>query len=305
MMLNHKTVGDAITGREELGNRGEPVQALALFYRAFNERDLDLMAESWEDASFVAMDNPLGGITRGWPEIRAIYQRIFEGPSRVTVEFHDYTLQEFGDVFWAVGRERGSLDGPGGRLELAIRTSRMFRRRDGRWRQVHHHGSIDDPGLLGAYQSAVRGSAKAWLLGSWRLVRWHIENTDGTTNYPLGNDAAGQLMYAADGRMSAQLMRRGQTRFAHGDWRQATPQEEAQAWSSYFGYFGTYTIDEPKSTVEHHIEGSWFPNLVGTTEKRRYRFEGEQLVLNAETAWGKVHIVWEKEVSGVDSHARQ
>ena len=51
-----------------------------------------------------------------------------------------------------------------------------FRRRDRRWRQVHHHGSFDDPEFLNAYQTAVHGGAKARLLGSWRLVRWQIEN---------------------------------------------------------------------------------------------------------------------------------
>jgi hypothetical protein len=42
-------------------------------------------------------------------------------------------------------------------LQLAIRTSRLFRRAPGdRWHQVHHHGSIDDPQLLADYQAAVR-----------------------------------------------------------------------------------------------------------------------------------------------------
>jgi hypothetical protein len=42
------------------------------------------------------------------------------------------------------------------RLELAIRTSRLYRRIDGAWRQVHHHGSFDDPDLLAAYSEAVQ-----------------------------------------------------------------------------------------------------------------------------------------------------
>ncbi|MDQ2802483.1 MAG: nuclear transport factor 2 family protein, partial [Pseudomonadota bacterium] len=40
-------------------------------------------------------------------------------------------------------------------IDLAIRTTRLFRRAGGRWRQVHHHGSIDDPALLVAYRTAV------------------------------------------------------------------------------------------------------------------------------------------------------
>jgi DNA invertase Pin-like site-specific DNA recombinase len=52
-----------------------------------------------------AMDNPLDGIKRGWPEIRAVYERIFNRTARVAVEFHDYTVPVVGDAFCAVGRE--------------------------------------------------------------------------------------------------------------------------------------------------------------------------------------------------------
>jgi ketosteroid isomerase-like protein len=149
-------IEEPITGRELAETAAEPVRALAQFYRAFNSRDLALMSENWANSDEVAMDNPLGGIKRGWPEIRAVYERIFRGPARVEVEFHDYTLHLADDLFYAVGRERGVLEAPGSTLALAIRTSRVFRRIDGVWRQVHHHGSIDDPRLLDAYQKAVR-----------------------------------------------------------------------------------------------------------------------------------------------------
>ncbi|HTV37062.1 MAG TPA: nuclear transport factor 2 family protein [Xanthobacteraceae bacterium] len=88
--------------------------------------------------------------------MRSVYERIFTGPARVEVEFHDYTLHVIGDVFYAVGRERGTFEKGRQKFGLAIRTSRIFRRAGGRWRQVHHHGSIDDPQLLGVYQQAVR-----------------------------------------------------------------------------------------------------------------------------------------------------
>ncbi|SRR5579875_673768 len=149
-------VAEPITGREPLGTLAEPAQALAQFYRAFNDRDLGLMAANWDTTADVAMANPLGGIARGWLEIGAVYERIFKGRGRVRVEFHDYTIHRHGDVFHAVGRERGRLDAPGATLDLAIRTSRVFRRVGGRWRQIHHHGSFDDAQLLEAYRRAVR-----------------------------------------------------------------------------------------------------------------------------------------------------
>jgi len=65
------------------------------------------------------------------------------------------------DTFIAIGRERGEYrTAAGAVLQMAIRTSRVFRLREGRWHHVDHHGSIDDPALLAAYQAAVRGSGR-------------------------------------------------------------------------------------------------------------------------------------------------
>ena len=145
-----------IDGSETGFDPASPLAALNAFYRAFNSRDIEAMAHNWHDDADVAMSNPLGGIARGWPAIRAVYQRIFEGHARVQVAFHDYTLHVAGDMFYAVGRERGTLERDVLRLKPAIRTSRLFRRIDGAWRQVHHHGSFDNATLLAAYQEAVR-----------------------------------------------------------------------------------------------------------------------------------------------------
>jgi len=134
-----------------------PESALEQFYAAFNGRDLALMSENWAQIEEIALDNPLGGIRRGWAEIRPLYERVFAGPAVVAVEFYDYTLHIGQELFYAVGRERGHFRNGDTELALAIRTSRVFRQFDGRWKQVHHHGSIEDPDLLARYQSALSG----------------------------------------------------------------------------------------------------------------------------------------------------
>jgi ketosteroid isomerase-like protein len=146
----------AIDGDETDLDPVQPLAALSAFYRAFNQRDLAAMASNWSHEDAASMSNPLGGIARGWPAIRAIYERIFAGRARVQVTFHDFTLHEAGDFFHAVGRERGTLTSGDMQLDLAIRTTRLYRRIDGAWRQVHHHGSFDNPDLLAAYREAVR-----------------------------------------------------------------------------------------------------------------------------------------------------
>lgn len=148
-------VQNAITGKETEGELSTPHEALAQFYRAFNSGDMTIMSENWWQSEEIAMDNPLGGIKRGWAEIQPVYERLFSGSVEVNVEFFDYTIHETMEMFYAVGRERGYFRLDGDETALAIRTSRIFKRIDGRWKQVHHHGSIEDPKLLAKYQTAV------------------------------------------------------------------------------------------------------------------------------------------------------
>lgn len=154
-------IQEAITGSEQISDVRDPLHALAEFYRALNTRDLALMETNWDNGNDPAMDNPLGGIKRGWPEIRPVYESLFRVHGEFHFEFYDYTLHCFQEIFYVVGRERGYLRTPGNNLEMRIRTTRVFRFDGRRWRQVHHHGSVDDPQLLKAYQTAVLSAANS------------------------------------------------------------------------------------------------------------------------------------------------
>jgi ketosteroid isomerase-like protein len=154
-----KPIQNPITGNEDLGDLSQPQQALAQFYRAFNTRDLKMMDENFAHSDEVAIDNPLGGIRRGADEPHKMYEGVFRSPADVHVEFWDYTIHRVGDVFWAVGRERGTYRDGDAVRNLNIRTTRIFQLINGRWRQMHHHGSIEDAKLLGDYQNAVRSAS--------------------------------------------------------------------------------------------------------------------------------------------------
>ena len=151
-------IQEPITGNEDQGGLTSPYQVLVQFYCAFNRSDLSMMEANWANTDDIAMDNPLGGIKRGWKEIRPVYERIFSGPAEVYVEYYDYTIHETPEMFYAVGRERGYFRLGNEEVKLAILTSRVFQKLEGSWRQVHHHGSIDEPKLLERYQSAVLGN---------------------------------------------------------------------------------------------------------------------------------------------------
>lgn len=144
-----------ITGAETTTKDAKPYSALVEFYQAFNSGDLKQMSSNWINGEEASMSNPLGGVRRGWNDIQAVYDRIFNGPAEVYVEFYDYSIHQSGVMFCAVGRERGHLRINGNEIKLAIRTSRFYRLDCGAWKQVHHHGSIDEPALLAEYQTAV------------------------------------------------------------------------------------------------------------------------------------------------------
>ncbi len=148
-----------VTGREPRDALSPRRRALSEFYRALNGRDMELMALNWGRGADAVMDNPLGGVCRGWDEIRTIYRELFDNPQPYRFEFYDYTCHEGEELFYVVGRERGSYGAGEAALSMEIRTTRVFRLTDGAWRQVHHHGSIEDPHLLAACQQAVAGGS--------------------------------------------------------------------------------------------------------------------------------------------------
>lgn len=110
-------------------------------------------------------------------------------------------------------------------------------------------------------------------VGAWRLLSCEARDSNGQVHYPFGERAAGQLFYDAVGNMSAQLMRADRARFASRDPALGTDAEVRGAFDGYVSYFGTYTIDDSKSAVTHHVTGASFPNWIGIDLLRRYTFE--------------------------------
>jgi hypothetical protein len=130
------------------------------FYFAFNQRNLCVFSEVWANHPLIQLNNPLGGMLRGHEPISELYRGIFNGSARVWVELHDIVeYQNEGMVVFA-GRERGEFSRNEQTVPLSIRTSRIVQwmGEDIGWKQVHHHGSIDDASLLERYQQAVRST---------------------------------------------------------------------------------------------------------------------------------------------------
>ncbi len=136
---------------------------------------------------------------------------------------------------------------------------------------VHTAGS--SPVGVAAEQSVAKR-----LIGHWSLVSCESV-TDGRLEYPYGQDAVGQITYDAAGHMAVQVMRRGRETFASGDLSSATPAEVSTAFVGYIAYYGSYSVDEAAGMVTHHLDASWFPNWVGSDQRRYYTLESDRLTL--------------------------
>jgi hypothetical protein len=153
-----------VASRDLRGEMNEPGvngarAALETFYFAFNSRSLLALRDVWAADPLIQLNNPLGGIRRGQQEVLDLYQHLFDGPARVWVEFYDIVQYVTRETAVFAGRERGAFTSGSESIPLSIRTTRIFRYMglEFGWRQVHHHGSIDDAALLKRYQQVVQG----------------------------------------------------------------------------------------------------------------------------------------------------
>jgi lipocalin-like protein len=133
--------------------------------------------------------------------------------------------------------------------------------------------------LMLALPTISAAQAAAMLVGTWRLVSFESRDSAGAVQYPLGQGAIGQLSYDASGNMSAILMKPDRPPFASQDMRRGTDSEVRDAFEGFVAYFGTYTLDDAKRTVTHHVRGASYPNWVGGDQVRYYKMDGPRLVL--------------------------
>ena len=112
------------------------------------------------------------------------------------------------------------------------------------------------------------------LLGAWRLVSWSLVYADGRpSEFPLGDDASGIIMYTPDGHVSATLMQKQRPSVAP-----ASDADKAAAYAQSFAYAGRYTVRD--GTAYHAIEVSTNPALTRITSTRHIELTDDRLILS-------------------------
>ena len=123
--------------------------------------------------------------------------------------------------------------------------------------------------------------SKSELIGAWKFNSMMLKSESGKTVYPYGENLFGILIYTPAGYMSALLMDPDRKKFASDDLKTGTNEEIKEAYEKFDAYCGTYSVDEEKSTVTHHVQGAKFPNWVGTNQVRHFELKGDKLYIKA------------------------
>lgn len=115
------------------------------------------------------------------------------------------------------------------------------------------------------------------LVGTFRLVS--VEHTDeqGVVGRPFGDAPIGYMTYTPDGYMFVIMMEADRPDFPGGDILGGTVEERAAAFSSASSFVGRFRTDGDEVTYD--LVAATFPNWVGTTQVRRFEFDGDRLVL--------------------------
>jgi hypothetical protein len=140
--------------------------------------------------------------------------------------------------------------------------------------------------LSGAFVAVLAGlgapdakmPARAFpLQGTWSLVAADKILPDGQTTRDYGENPKGRLVVDEKGRYSLQIFKSERQRFASDNKPDGSADEFKSAAMGSSTHYGTVTIDQVAGVLAFSIEGSSFPNWEGTTQKRRYTFDGAQL----------------------------
>ena len=128
------------------------------------------------------------------------------------------------------------------------------------------------------------------LLGTWRVVAAEDRaNEQSAWEHWYGLHPSGYFIYDTTGHVSIQICPDPPpAKFVSGDDFTPTANEAMAAYTHYLAYFGTYTVDEKRHLVTHHVEGSLLPSYTKTDQLRPYVLEGNRLELGDGKTWRRV-----------------
>jgi ketosteroid isomerase-like protein len=113
------------------------IAANRAFYEAFEARDIDAMSDLWEHGDDVVCTHPGWRPLHGWGAVAGSWFALFGSGAPIQFILTDERVHGAGDLAWVSVEENLIGEGLGG----TVAALNLFRRSEGQWRMVAHHGS--------------------------------------------------------------------------------------------------------------------------------------------------------------------
>jgi hypothetical protein len=121
------------------------------------------------------------------------------------------------------------------------------------------------------------------LVGTWKSVSTIVTGPDGRKSEPFGPNPNSTLVFDANGRFVIVNTRPDLPKFASNNRMQGTAEENKAVVQGSIAYFGTYSVVD--KVIIQKVEGSTWPNWIGTDQKRPIiSFMGDDMKLSTPAA---------------------
>jgi hypothetical protein len=143
-------------------------------------------------------------------------------------------------------------------------------------------------------------AAARQLLGAWRLVAIEYSGPGGGTEDPYYQaGSSGILIYDPSGWMSVHITAPNRRSWVAPAVRVPPAREEnatlkAEAFDTYYAYYGTWDYDAAASTVTHHVKSSVIPAEAGSDYTQTVSLEGARLIFTVQSGTGDARTVRKK-----------
>jgi hypothetical protein len=118
------------------------------------------------------------------------------------------------------------------------------------------------------------------LVGTWLMATNVTIQPDGSRTDTYGANASGIIVFDNSGRFAFVTTRSDLPRFASNNRTTGSDGENKAVVQGSLAYFGTYSVDEADNSYTVRIESSTFPNWVGTSQRRKIMFLGDEFTLS-------------------------
>jgi hypothetical protein len=144
--------------------------------------------------------------------------------------------------------------------------------------------------------AAPAKSMKEAIVGTWSLLIDDAVKPDGTHVPNFGPNPIGVAMFSADGHFTVAITRAGRPKFASNNRTTGTADENKAVVAGSNAFFGSYGVNEADKTLTLRVDGSTYPNLEGTTQKRTITSltAGDELTWTNPANHGEVAWKWVK-----------